>query len=90
VALLKAAKLKLWVLSLGHWKEAIFDVMTVLFVTKPSKSGPSMPSEALKALKSGSCSIYGSIKTNQGVFWQLLPAGERQIAPGMPLTPLTA
>ncbi len=32
-----------------------------------------MPIEALKALYSVACSIYGSIKTNQGVFWQLLP-----------------
>jgi hypothetical protein len=33
VALLTAAVLKGWMLSLGHWKEAILDVMTVLFVT---------------------------------------------------------
>ena len=50
MALLKAAMLKVWMLSLGHWKEAIFDVMTVLLMTKPSKAGPSMPIEALKAL----------------------------------------
>ena len=32
----------------------------------------------------------GSIRTNQGVFWQLAPPGDMQIAPGMPLAPLTA
>jgi eukaryotic-like serine/threonine-protein kinase len=30
---LTAAMLRVWKLSLGHWKEAILDVMTVLFVT---------------------------------------------------------
>jgi hypothetical protein len=38
VALLTAAMLKVWMLSLGHWKEAIFDVVTVLLTTKPSKT----------------------------------------------------
>ena len=32
-----------------------------------------MPIAPLKALKSGPCSMNGSMRTNQGVFWHPLP-----------------
>ena len=58
--------------SLGHWNTPTLTDSTVILARKPSgygALGPSDPRAKLKALESDCCSNWGSISTNQGVFW---------------------